>query len=324
MRQLLSSLGIATLLFGLVACGGGTDDTAGSDGGPTTLKVGETAGVPTAFLQYGVEIGTFEKHGVKLEVNSGAGGAAAIPGVVSGDLDIGGSNTVSALLAGSRGLPLSIVASGTFAAKEPKDDFSAVLVKADSPIKEAEDLAGRTIAVNTLENIGDVTIKAALQARGVDVPKLKFVEIGFPDMLPALESGQVDAVWEIEPFVTTGVAQGNRPVLWPYAESMAQLQVGCFVASKRLAAEHPDTIKSFQDGIKATADAVAADPAAFAKALSRLQKVDPALADKMKLPTWNGTNDMDSLDFIAKKMREFGLVDKDIDVKSLVATGAAG
>ena len=60
----------------------------------------------------------------------------------------------------------------------------------DGPIKSGKDLEGKTIAVNTLKNICEVTIKASLEKEGVDVDKLKFTEVPFPDMLAALENGR--------------------------------------------------------------------------------------------------------------------------------------
>jgi len=65
----------------------------------------------------------------------------------------GFSNTTSLLLANSQGLPLKVVAAGVSSTGEDGKDFGAVIVKADSPIRSAKDLAGKRVAVNTLKNI---------------------------------------------------------------------------------------------------------------------------------------------------------------------------
>ena len=77
-----------------------------------------------------------------------------------------------------------------------------------SDIKEPKDLEGKTIAANTLNNICEVTINATLEEKGVDVSKLKYTEIPFPEMVGALEKGRVDAACVVEPFVSPG--QGRR------------------------------------------------------------------------------------------------------------------
>src|SRR5690606_41642285 len=63
------------------------------------------------------------------------------------------------------------------------------------------DLAGRTVAVNALNNIGGLLISGALRKLGVDTTAIKFMEIGFPDANAALESGRVDAAYQTEPFL---------------------------------------------------------------------------------------------------------------------------
>ena len=43
---------------------------------------------------------------------------------------------------------------------------------------------------------------------GVDVSKVEFIELPFPDMVPTLQSGDVDAVWLVEPFQTAADEAG--------------------------------------------------------------------------------------------------------------------
>ena len=58
-------------------------------------------------------------------------------------------------------------------------------------MKTPKDLEGKTIAVNTLNNICGVTINATLEEKGVDVSTLKYTEVPFPEMVAALEKGRV-------------------------------------------------------------------------------------------------------------------------------------
>jgi NitT/TauT family transport system substrate-binding protein len=306
----------------LSACGG-SDPDAGTESpdsaGSVAINVAETAGIPSAFLTYGVQEGFFEEEGLDVTVDTSAGGAAAVPGLVSGGIQLAGSNTVSALLAASKGLPISMVAPGTFASETEGEDFSAVIVTEDSDIQEPADLAGKTIAVNTLENIGDVTISAALEEQGVDPEGIKFVEIGFPDMLPALERGQIDAAWEIEPFVSIGATSGTRPVLWPYVDAYPGLMVGSFLATNEYREQNPEVIESFRKGLAATAEAVSADPDAFRAALPELAKMTPEVAEAMTLPVWKTEVDVDSLTFIEEQMRAQGVIAEPFDVSTIVA-----
>lgn len=323
------TLGVVTLLGACGSSGAAPEKGASSGSGlssssPIKVRIAETAGIPSSFLDYGKSKGFFSKRGLGLQIDSSVGGAAVVPALISGSIQIGGSNTTSVLLASSKGLPLVVIAGGTYATETPKEDFSAVLAGPSSGITSASDLAGKTIAVNTLRNIGDITIKASLEKQGVDVKGIKFVEAGFPDMLSLLAKGDVDAAWEIEPFVTIGRSQGFQPVLWPYVEAQPGLMAGSFITSKKYLAEHADVVKAFRDGVIETAKSIESDPVAFRTAIPKLTKTSPAIAQKMVLPEWKGTVDLDSLKWMAGEMKKYGLVDKDIDVQAIVAPSAGG
>ena len=51
-----------------------------------------------------------------------------------------------------------------------------------------------------------MTINASLEKQGVDISKLKYTEIPFPEMNAALEKGRVDGACVVEPFVSQGKA----------------------------------------------------------------------------------------------------------------------
>lgn len=191
----------------LTSCGGGSpsgqqDSTSAQDGGTpsgqqdsaqsTAVRVADTAGMPSAFLQYGVNEGYFEAEGLDVTVDVSIGGAAAVPAVVNGETQFAGSNTVSAILAASKSLPITLVAAGTRTVDDPAEDFARIVASSSSDIEEVSDLEGATIAVNTLENINDVVIMTLMEDAGADRSQVDFAEMGFSDMLPAVANGQVD------------------------------------------------------------------------------------------------------------------------------------
>ena len=120
----------ATMVAALAGCGGDDDEgtPSGGGGGRTAVTVQDVAGIPSEFLGAGVKQGFFSKRGLDVTVKTAAGGAAIIPAVVSGGPQFGGSNVVSVLIAATKGLPIHMVAAGTFGPQAEKDDGSAVLV----------------------------------------------------------------------------------------------------------------------------------------------------------------------------------------------------
>src|SRR5665811_1573071 len=218
----LAVLAVSALV--LAACGGGSE-TETTASGETKLTVGVIPIVDTAPIWLGKEKGFFKDEGIDLELTKTTGGAAAVPGVINGEFDFAFGNIVSLMVAQDQGLPLEFVTNGTTTAGESGKDFSGVVVNADSDIKSPADLAGETVSVNNLKNIGDTTIRHVVEADGGDPSKIKFAEVPFPDAPAALENGDVDAAWILEPFLSTAIANGARVVSWNYVETSPELDI---------------------------------------------------------------------------------------------------
>jgi NitT/TauT family transport system substrate-binding protein len=302
--------------LGYGACGD-DDDDGGAAEGRTAITVSDTAGVPSAFLEYGVREGFFSKRGLDVEVQPSQGGATVVPAVVSGDVDIGGSNLVSVLLAQSTDIPVKIVASGTFVAGDR--DFAAIVVAKDSEIRAPADLEGRTLAVNTLKNVAEVTARASLEKRGVDTSNIELTEVDFPDMTAAVEQGRVDAAFAIEPFVTQATAAGNRIVDRPYVGTKPGLQIGCYFATEQYIAENEEVVTSFREGVGETAEAIAADPAAFRAFLPEASEIPPPAAESVVLPAWKASSDTASLELMAELMERYGVTPDKPDTSDSLA-----
>jgi NitT/TauT family transport system substrate-binding protein len=271
------------------------------------VRVQDTAGVPSAFLEYGVEEGFFKDRQLDVQVTPSQGGATVVPAVIAGDTDIGGSNLVSVLLAQSKDVPVEIVAPGTFVRGTREQDFSAILVAGDSDIRSPQDLEGKTLAVNTLKNVAELTAKASLAKQGVDVSTIELAEVDFPDMNGALAQGRVDAAFQIEPFVSLGLKEGHRIVDRPYVGTKPGLQIGCYFTSERYQTENEDVVERFQQGVADTAEAIERNPAAFRKFLPEASEIPPPAAENAVLPTWKAENDQASLDLTEELMDRYGV-----------------
>src|SRR5947208_10774080 len=83
---------------------------------------------------------------------------------------------------------------------------AALVVKADSPIRTAADFSGKKIATPQLGNTQDISCRAWLKAQGFKVTQtggdVTVIPTANPDQLGLFQSGGVDAVWTVEPWVT--------------------------------------------------------------------------------------------------------------------------
>jgi NitT/TauT family transport system substrate-binding protein len=83
---------------------------------------------------------------------------------------------------------------------------AALLVKADGPIKVPADFRGKKIATPQLGNTQDISCRAWLKNQGFKVTQLggdvMVLPTTNPDQLSLFQTGGVDAVWTVEPWVT--------------------------------------------------------------------------------------------------------------------------
>jgi NitT/TauT family transport system substrate-binding protein len=324
MRRLLATTAAVLLATSLAACGG--DDSADSSGGGggsdevRSIRVGVIPIVDVAPIYLGVEQGFFEDRNIDVELVPGSGGAAAVPGVVSGDYDFSFGNVTSILLAESQGLPLKVVANGVSSTADPATDFSAVVVPADSPIQSVADLAGRRVAVNNLKNIGEVTIRKGVEDAGGDPASVEFLELPFPDMPAAVANGDVDAAWVVEPFVTVATAQGARAVFYPFAHPIEDLTVATYFTSEQVIQEDPDLVDDFQAAINESLEYASSNPDEVRRILLTYTQIPEEAAQAIRLPSWPQEVNWESVEVVAGLMTDFGISEETADVDALNAT----
>jgi NitT/TauT family transport system substrate-binding protein len=294
------------------ACGGGDDGGGGGSGGgqagPVTLKVGVIPIVDVAPIYLGREKGFFRAEKLTIEPQLAEGGAAIVPSVVSGDYQVGFSNATSLIVAASRRLPVQMIASGSKAGATPtaKDAYDAVLVKRGSAIRSVRDLAGKTIAVNTLQNVGPVTINNALERAGVDPGTVKYVEIPFPDMSAALGTGRVDATWVVEPFVSQGRSQGARAILFPFEETAPNFTVATYFATKPYAAKNAAVVDRFVRAMNRSLEYAESHPDDVRRIIRTYTKIPAAVARAMVLPHWSADMGRPTIERTAALAERYG------------------
>lgn len=317
-RFLAATAATALATAVLAACGGGGGSDSGGDGdGPREVKVGALPILDVAALHLGIQEGLFEDEGLEITVENAQGGAAIIPAVMQGDTPIGFSNVTSLLIAQSRGLPVQIIAPASASTGEAGKDFAAVVVPEDSPIQSAADLAGATVAINTLNNISDTVIRETVRADGGDENAVKFVEMGFPDMPAALEAGNVDAVFVVEPFLTITQKAGARPVAWPYAEAVEDLEVAVFFTSKQTAESEPELIESFTRAMVAAQELASSDEEKLRAIPTAYTQIDEALLADLTFPRFPSEVSEKSAKGLSDLGEKDGLFEKTPDLDAL-------
>ena len=247
-------------------------------------KVGYMKIVDNASLFMGMERDFFKQQGLELELVPMAGGATILPGVASGDLQFGWSNVISLYQAYLEGFGFKFVSGGATNIKG-SNDTHAIQVLKDSPIKQARDLEGKTIAVNTLNNIVQLMALAWLEKNGANAAKVKFVEIPFPQMEAALVSGRVDAISAQEPFVASSVGKGvTRVLAHNWSDVAPRFLVASWFASDNWIQKNKATSQSFVRAVNQGIDAINGDREGTRGLMAKWTGLSPELAQKVALP----------------------------------------
>jgi NitT/TauT family transport system substrate-binding protein len=310
---------LLALAFAAGAAGCGDDDGGGGgEGEPATLNVGVIPIADVAPLYLGMKKGFFEEEQLTIKPQLAEGGAAITPAVVSGDFQIGFSNTISLLIAASQDLPVEIISQGVLGGKTEEEAWADLLVLKDGPIKEPKDLEGKTIAVNTLKNICEVTIKASLEEEGVAVDKLRFAEVPFPDMNAALEAGRVDGACVVEPFVSQGKAGKARGIDPFYVRTAPDLTVATYFTSTQYAEENADVVDRFVKAMNRSLTYAQSHPDEVREVLLDYTEIPPEAAEQIQLPIWRPDLNEPTIERLSELSLKYGLIEEEPDLDELI------
>lgn len=315
---LIGALGAAA--FALTACAGGGSAPGGDAGDeasgallPVSIAVLDSNIASTPF-QIGLQQGIFEEHGLDVTLVPGEA-AALVPSVVSGASNFAFLNAPGVLIARSNDVPIVSVAATSAFAEDPASAPLQILVGGDSDITEPGDLEGRTVGVDALFQLPDMAARGALERAGVDVSKVKFTEVPFPQMLDSLDSGALDAAVAIEPFVSIGEGAGKR-ILLSAAEGQTEpvLPQGVVMTSEKYADANGDTVEAMQASIEEIGQYANEHDDEVRALIPTFTKVPEALAGKIRLYGWVVPDDDEGWQAWADILAGFDLIEGDIDV----------
>lgn len=267
-----------------------TEETTGSET-PDELTAITVSLLPithTSPVHIAVQEGIFEEEGLEVTIEYGSTGAAIVPSVLNGSIQIGYANINSTIQGRSEGLPLVSIATSDGAAQDPDLDTNVLLVSADSDIQSPADLNGKTIAVNALSGLIYVTTRKAADNLGADSSTFEMVEIPFPEMLGALESGQVDAVSVTEPFYTIGMASGAREILTVInlGGERPGFVTDTYFTTEEYLEENAEVVDAFRRAIYRANALANSNPDLVREVVATYTPIPPEIIEQMRLPYW--------------------------------------
>jgi NitT/TauT family transport system substrate-binding protein len=314
---------IALFALGTTACGSGSADTpTASPGQPAKITIGVLSVATVAPAYLGAEKGFFSDEGLEVEFRPVQGGAEAVPMLMSGEIQFSFGNAISLAYAQLQGIDMQYVTEGGQAGTSLEDGTTAIVVDGDSAIQSPEDLAGKTIGVNQLKALGEIVIRTALDKRGVDTSDIKFVEVDFPEMNAAVDSGAIDAAFSTEPFTAQALGAGDRAVMDAVSETAPNVSLSGYFTSTDYAESNAEVVERFQRAMNRSLDYAAEHQDEAREVIPEFTRVPPEVAAKMKLPVWTSKLNVDSIELLISQGEKYGLFKGDIDVDAILGNAS--
>ncbi len=317
MFRTLSSLGFA--LTALIAPWAISQSTAQMKPAPTPIQVVDLPIANFTPLLVAREKGYFAKENLAVTWSPVAQGAVAIQAVYGGSAQVGASAILETIVARGNGLDLMFLAPGVHINNQPPDN-SALLVRTDGSVKTPADLVGKKVSVGLINSVNYVHMLAWLEQHKVDPKKVEFLEIPFPQMADALFQKRLDAVWNVEPFVTFMTQTGKAKVLaYPYLETIPGMDIANYFAKESWIKAHPVQAAGFRRAIDhATTDVAAMSKEERDDWVSKFTGMKLAVVNKVTLPVFSTKYNIPSLQANLQLALKYKLIDKSFDVGTMI------
>lgn len=241
----------------------------------THLSVGTVptdAGIGPVIAQRG---GFYQRNGLDVDVQFMNSGAAMSAAMIGGSLQIGGAPIMSLILSHVKGLTFQIVGPGNmYVSTKPSE---LLVVRKDSPIRNAADLKGKIVAAPALGDFFSITMRAWVDQNGGDSSSLREVELPTAGTPAAIAAGRIDAAVLPEPVLSQTLNSGLTRVLGkPYDAIAPRFPIACNFALPEFINANRDVIQRFYRAMVAANAFGNAHPDQTAPWLADVTKVDAA------------------------------------------------
>jgi len=220
--------------------------------------------------------------GINVETVRLAGGSEIVSQVATGQLQLGGAGMGAAgFNAVVSGLPVEYIA--PLHSGYVKDYFVVRKAVWGKEVKRIADLKGRAVALNVRGAAVEWILDLALRRDGLTIKDVQVKLMPFPDMVPALESGAVDAAILSEPFPTLAEEKGIALRPLTKAPGVKPVPITAIFWNKEWAAANPDLANRVMVAyLKAARDLALGDGWQGDKTLDVILKFTPAKPEVLK------------------------------------------
>ena len=186
----------------------------------------------------------------------------------SGSADVASTAGSAALLARANGSPIKTIDIYS------QPDWSALVVRGDSPITGPKDLIGKKVAATTGTDPYFFLLQS-LNAAGVDIGKVEVVNLQHADGRTALDTGRVDAWAGLDPIMAAAQAENGDKIIYDHVDFNSY---GFLNATEKFLRDSPDLAQTVVDEYERARAWAKRNPDRTAVILAEAAGVKPEIA----------------------------------------------
>ncbi|WP_433943817.1 aliphatic sulfonate ABC transporter substrate-binding protein [Paenibacillus sp. SN-8-1] len=180
----------------------------------------------------------FEKLGVKVEWAEFQSGPPMTEAMASDKLDFASLGNMPVIAAQAAGIKFEIISQ----ILDGKQN-TAIIVPANSTLKDIKDLKGKKVAVTKGSNAYNLLTRG-LHDAGIELSEVQIIQLQPNEAQPAFDSGKVDAWATWDPYITINTLTGKGKVL-AEGESLGVLAPSFVIVRKEIADKYPELVTTY-------------------------------------------------------------------------------
>jgi NitT/TauT family transport system substrate-binding protein len=321
----LAAVGLTALLL-TTACA--TSNALTTPAAPrlekTNLVVDAVPGEGAAGLFIAEEDGLFAKAGlhVKIVPVESSSTSTVLPNMEAGKVDVASGQYTSYILPDAFGAAkVRILAAGYSLGP----NVQVIMVRSHNDATSVTGLKDKTIALNATNSVTSDLLFNLLSTYGVLPRQVRLVVMPFPAMPAALAAGKIDAIYEIEPYVTEAEQQfGEEELADIDSGANENFPVNGYGVLASWAAKYPHTAAAFARVIKQANSLAATNISVLQHVLSTALHLSPQVTDVMANGSFPTDADPVQLQRVADLMLKYGQIRRAFQVKSIIGMSGSG
>ncbi len=320
------------LVFAMTACTTQSSPTARvieniNDTENVKVRIGNLPVVHGLPLYVAIEKGYFAEENIQVEFIKFEAPNQIIDALMNNQIDIGPTSLalgISAIADNKNPGKIKIYAVSGGTMDKPTD---SIITLPQSNIKKIEDLKGKKLGILAGTIQWRTITRYVLEEHGLDMDKdVTIIELAPALQIPALASGQIDAMLALEPIPTIAVSQGiaKIAILAPAEQAIAEpFYGGAGVISTTFARDNPETARKVLNILNRAMDEINNNPDEYRKYLIGYTPLNENITAKAPLPIFKNVEDLSdedlkSIQIFLDLFEKYGVVNDKLDFEKIM------